>query len=134
MTRIAVDASGLVSADAVLAALRPDTILVSVMAANNEVGTIQPVAEIGRACRARGIAFHTDAVQACGRIPVAVDDWGVDLLSISAHKMYGPKGAGALYVRKDRKPRLRIQPQMEGGGQEKGVGFHRVWWMRERRG
>ena len=121
VTRVGVDAGAVVSADAVLAALRPDTILVSVMAANNEVGTIQPVAAIGRGCRERGIAFHTDAVQACGRIPIAVDEWGADLVSISAHKMYGPKGAGALYVRKARQPRLRIQPQMEGGGQEKGV-------------
>jgi cysteine desulfurase len=121
VTRVPVDPTGLVPADAVEAALRPDTILVSVMAANNEVGTIQPIAAIGRACRARGIAFHTDAVQACGRIPVSVEEWGVDLASISAHKMYGPKGVGALYVRKGRQPRLRLQPQMEGGGQEKGV-------------
>jgi cysteine desulfurase len=121
VTRVPVEASGLASAGAVEAALRPDTVLVSVMAANNEVGTIQPLADIGRACRARGVAFHTDAVQACGRVPIAVDDWAVDLLSVSAHKMYGPKGVGALYVRKDRRPRLRLQPQLEGGGQEKGV-------------
>ena len=121
VTRVPVDASGIVSADAVEAALRDDTILVSIMAANNEVGTVQPIAAIGKACRARGIAFHTDAVQACGRLAIDVDAWGVDLLSVSAHKMYGPKGAGALYVRKSRQPRLRLQPQMEGGGQEKGV-------------
>ena len=107
--------------DAIASALRPDTILVSVMAANNEVGTLQPMAEIGRLCRERGIVFHSDAVQAAGRVPVDVDAWGVDLMSLSAHKMYGPKGVGALYVRKARKPRLRLQPQMEGGGQEKGL-------------
>ena len=91
------------------------------MAANNEIGTLQPMAEIGRLCRERGIVFHSDAVQAAGRVPVDVDAWGVDLMSLSAHKMYGPKGVGALYVRKSRKPRLRLQPQMEGGGQEKGL-------------
>jgi cysteine desulfurase len=121
VTRVEVDATGIVSADRVAAALRPDTILVSVMAANNEVGTVQPAAELGRLCRARGIPFHTDAVQAAGRIPVDVDAWGADLMSLSAHKMYGPKGVGALYVRKGRQPRLRLQPQMEGGGQEKGM-------------
>ena len=121
VTAVPVDASGTVSVEAIAAALRPDTVLVSVMAANNEVGTVQPVAEIGRLCRERGIAFHSDAVQAAGRIPVDVFRWGVDLMSLSAHKMYGPKGVGALYVRKERRPRLRLQPQMEGGGQEKGL-------------
>jgi cysteine desulfurase len=121
VTRVAVGSSGIVAAADVAAALRPDTVLVSVMAANNEVGTIQPVAEIGGLCRERGIAFHSDGVQALGRIATSVEDWGVDLLSLSAHKMYGPKGTGALYVRKGRRPRLKLQPQAEGGGQERGL-------------
>ena len=121
VTRVAVDAVGLVAAADVAAAMRPDTVLVSVMAANNEVGTIQPVAEIGAICRERGVPFHSDAVQAVGRIPVRAEAWGADLLSLSAHKMYGPKGVGALYVRKGRRPRLRLQPQAEGGGQERGL-------------
>ena len=121
VTRVAVGASGIVGVEDVAAAMRPDTVLVSVMAANNEVGTIQPVAEIGGLCRERGVVFHCDAVQAVGRIPASVEDWNADLLSLSAHKMYGPKGTGALYVRKGRRPRLRLQPQLEGGGQERGV-------------
>lgn len=121
VTQLVVGSDGVVDPGDVLRALRPDTVLVSLMAANNEVGTLQPVSEIGALCRDRGIVFHTDAVQAVGRIPVDVGSWTVDLMSLSAHKMYGPKGTGALYVRRGRRPRLKLQPQAEGGGQERGV-------------
>ena len=120
-TRIAVGPGGVVDPDDVRKAFRLDTTLVSLMAANNEVGTLQPVAEVGALCRERGIVFHTDAVQAVGRVPVSVEAWKADLVSLSAHKMYGPKGVGALYVRRGRRPPLRLQPQMEGGGQERGL-------------
>ena len=110
---------GIVTAAQVEAALRPDTVLVTLMAANNEIGTLNPVPEIGKLCRSKGVLFHTDAVQAAGKVPVDVNAWNVDLLSLSAHKMYGPKGMGALYVR--RKPRVRLAPIIDGGGHERGL-------------
>jgi cysteine desulfurase len=117
-TYLDVEENGLVSLQKFEAALRPDTILASIMMVNNEIGVIQPVAEIGELCRARGIIFHCDAVQAAGKLPIDLGTLKVDLLTITAHKMYGPKGIGALYVR--RKPRVRIEPQIHGGGHERG--------------
>jgi cysteine desulfurase len=121
ITRVAPAPDGVVPFEAIEAAVRPDTVLVSVMAANNEIGTIQPVARIGALCRERGIPLHSDAAQALGRVVVDVEAWNVDLMSLSAHKVYGPKGIGALYVRRSRKPRLKLRPILEGGGQEKGL-------------
>lgn len=112
-------ASGLLDPAAFAAALRPDTILASVMLVNNEIGTIQPVAEFGRLCRARGVLLHVDAAQAAGKIAVDVEDLQADLLSLSAHKLYGPKGIGALYVRAA--PHVRLEAQMDGGGHERGL-------------
>lgn len=111
-----VDTDGLVDPDAVRRAIRPDTVLASIMFANNEIGTIQPVAQIGAVCRKKGVLFHTDAVQAFGSLPIDVDAMNIDLLSLSAHKLYGPKGVGALYVCKGTK----LQPLIHGGGQERG--------------
>ncbi len=119
VTYLDVQENGLVDLDMFKAALRADTILVSVMFANNEIGVVQPVAEIGALCRERGIVFHCDAVQAIGKIPVDVNALNADLLTMTAHKVYGPKGIGALYVR--RKPRVRIEAQMHGGGHERGM-------------
>jgi cysteine desulfurase len=120
VTYLPVDRDGLVDPDDVRRALRETTTLISIMAANNEVGVLQPVEEIGRVAKEHGAFFHCDAAQALGKVPVDVEAWGADLLSLSAHKMYGPKGVGALYVRR-RKPRVRLTPMMDGGGHERGM-------------
>ncbi len=120
VTYLQPDKEGLVSADQVREALRDDTVLVSVMWGNNEVGVVQPIAEIGAVCRERGVIFHCDAVQGCGRLPFDAATMNVDLVSLSAHKMYGPKGIGALWVRRGR-PRIRLEPMLYGGGQERGL-------------
>jgi len=112
--------AGMLDADQVRDAIRPDTALVSVMLANNEIGVIQPIAEIGEICKQHGVLLHCDATQGVGTIPVDVQRLGVDLLSFSAHKMYGPKGIGGLYVRK-RNPRVRLKPAILGGGQQRGM-------------
>jgi cysteine desulfurase len=115
-----VNAVGLIDIQKLLDAITDRTILISIMAANNEIGTIQPVGEIGRVAKDKGILFHTDATQAVGKIPIDVDAMGIDLLSLSAHKMYGPKGSGALYVRSS-KPRVKLTQILDGGGHERGM-------------
>lgn len=119
VTVLPVDAQGFVDMDALAASIDERTAIVSVMAANNEIGVLQPIAEIGALCRARGVLFHSDAAQAVGKVPVDVNAMNIDLLSISGHKIYGPKGIGVLYVR--RRPRARLSPLFDGGGQERGV-------------
>ena len=118
-TYLPVEPSGLVDLERLERALDKGTVLVSVMAAHNKIGVIQPLAEIGALCRKHGVMFHSDAAQAVGKIPIDVDAMGIDLMSISGHKIYGPKGIGALYVR--RRPRARIAPLIDGGGQERGL-------------
>jgi cysteine desulfurase len=120
LSLLGVDRDGLVDPEAVAEAIRDRTVLVSVMAANNEIGVLQPIAEIAQVCRERGVLFHTDAAQAIGRIPIRVDDLPIDLLSFSGHKIYGPKGVGALFVRTSR-PRVRLEPLIQGGGHERGL-------------
>jgi cysteine desulfurase len=120
ITILPVQKDGLIDLTELEKAFRPETILVSVMAANNEIGVLQPLAEIGARCRERNVLFHTDAAQAIGKIPVDVQARKIDLMSLTAHKIYGPKGIGALYVRR-RNPRVQLAPQQHGGGHERGM-------------
>ena len=120
VTWLPVGEDGIVSAEDVRAAIRPDTVMVSLMHGNNEIGVLNPVTEIGKICKEHGVLFHTDAAQTVGRVPIDVNEMGIDMLSLSAHKMYGPKGIGALYVRR-RSPRVRLAPLFHGGGHERGM-------------
>lgn len=119
VTYLPVQSNGLVDMELLEKSIRPDTSLVSIMTVNNEIGVKQPIGDIGHLCRSRGVFFHTDGAQAVGKIPLNVTDLKVDLMSISGHKIYGPKGVGALYVR--RRPRVRLEPLQNGGGQERGL-------------
>ncbi|RMZ49050.1 aminotransferase class V-fold PLP-dependent enzyme, partial [Candidatus Marinimicrobia bacterium PRS2] len=120
ITYLPIDKDGILDLNKFEAAIRDDTILASVMHVNNEIGVIQPIKELGAICKNRGIIFHVDAAQSMGKLPINLDDMGIDLLSISAHKLYGPKGVGALYVRR-KNPRVQLQPIMFGGGHERGI-------------
>jgi len=120
VTRLSVDSHGLISPDELRATITDRTILISIMAANNEIGTVQPLEAIGGIAKEKNVFFHTDAAQAVGKIPIDVQAMGIDLLSISGHKMYAPKGVGALYVR-SKNPRVRLEPLIVGGGQEGGL-------------
>lgn len=119
VTYLPVQSNGLIDLKQLEDAMKPETAIVSIMTVNNEIGVIQPVEEIGRLCRSKKVYFHTDAAQAVGKIPIDVNKWNVDLMSISSHKIYGPKGIGACYVR--RRPRVRLDPIISGGGQERGL-------------
>jgi cysteine desulfurase len=119
VTYLPVQNNGLIKMSDLEAAMRPDTILVSIMAVNNEIGVIQPLEEIGKLCRSKKVFFHTDGAQAVGKIPIDVNELNIDLMSLSSHKIYGPKGMGACYVR--RRPRVRLDPIISGGGQERGL-------------
>lgn len=120
ITYLVPDEQGMITVKQVEEAMRPDTVLVTIMYANNEIGVIQPIREIGALCKSKGVLFHSDATQAVGKIPVNVLTDGLDLISFTAHKMYGPKGIGALYVRR-KNPRVKVTAQMDGGGHERGM-------------
>jgi cysteine desulfurase len=120
VTFLDVDRYGRVSAEQIAQAMTDKTILVSIMAANNEIGTLDPIKEIGKLGKQKGVLFHTHAVQAVGKVPINVEEMGIDLMSMSGHKIYGPKGVGALYVRR-KDPRVRLEPMIDGGGQERGM-------------